>query len=186
MTLVTTAMTTPSSTRPTARATRTLPSPVGALTLHASARGLRAVLFPEPRHPLVFDVEPGPGVAAATALVEQAARELDEYFAGRRRDFTVPLDPEGTPFQRTVWTALATIPYAVTWSYGQLAGAIGKPSASRAVGAANGRNPIAIIVPCHRVIGHDGSATGYGGGLPTKRWLLAHEAAVDGRTLPGL
>ena len=182
----------PSATTPTARtaavpgllATRTLASPVGELVLHAGPGGLRAIVFPEPRHPTPLDRPAPAGRAAldapraAALILEHAARELGEYFAGRRRDFTVPLDPDGTPFQRTVWTALAAIPYAVTWSYGQLAAAIGRPTASRAVGAANGRNPLPIIVPCHRVIGQDGSATGYGGGLPTKRWLLGHEAAI--------
>ena len=187
------AATTPPRSRPPALAlaTRVLPSPVGDLTLHAGAGGLRAVLFADPRHPLDVASLRRPtdvaGDAAATArMLDHAARELNEFFAGHRRGFTVPLDPDGTDFQRTVWTALSTIPYAATWSYGQLAATIGKPSASRAVGAANGRNPISIIVPCHRVIGQDGSATGYGGGLPAKRWLLDHEAKVAGLTLPGL
>ncbi len=161
-------------------AMRHLPSPVGVLTLHASAVGLQAVLLPVPRHPPRLADEPGPVPAAAQRVLEHAARELDEYFAGRRRAFTVPLTPEGTAFQRTVWTALATIPFATTWSYGQLARAIGQPSAARAVGAANGKNPLSIIVPCHRVIGQDGSATGYGGGLVAKRWLLDHELAIGG------
>jgi methylated-DNA-[protein]-cysteine S-methyltransferase len=110
-----------------------------------------------------------------TPLLEQAAEELDAYFAGRRQRFQVPLAPEGTPFQRQVWAALTTIPFGATWSYAKLARTVGRPAAVRAVGAANGRNPIALFVPCHRVIGADGSLTGYGGGLPRKRWLLAHE-----------
>jgi methylated-DNA-[protein]-cysteine S-methyltransferase len=104
-----------------------------------------------------------------------AVRQLDEYFAGTRRDFDLPLAFRGTPFQTRVWRELVEIPYGQTWSYGQLAKRIDKPSASRAVGLANGRNPISILVPCHRVIGADGSLTGYGGGLERKRWLLAHE-----------
>jgi methylated-DNA-[protein]-cysteine S-methyltransferase len=176
-------------------ATRTLASPVGELTLHAGPRGLRAIRFPDSRHPPKLDGEgdasPGArpsrgasGSRTAAAILAQAARELDEYFAGRRRAFAVALDPSGTAFQREVWTALARIPFAATWSYGQLAAAIGRPSASRAVGAANGKNPLPIIVPCHRVIGQDGSLTGFGGGLPTKRWLLAHEAAIVAPPLP--
>jgi methylated-DNA-[protein]-cysteine S-methyltransferase len=155
-----------------------LASPVGPLTLYASGRGLRALRLPEERHPLPHEAAATVDDPDAEAILATAARELTEYFAGARRDFTVPLDPEGTPFQRAVWTMLSTIPYAATWSYGQLARAIERPAASRAVGAANGRNPLPIIVPCHRVIGSDGAATGYGGGLPTKRWLLDHEAAV--------
>jgi methylated-DNA-[protein]-cysteine S-methyltransferase len=102
-------------------------------------------------------------------------RQLSEYFAGSRRTFDLPLRLEGTAFQQRVWHELTEIPYGETWSYGQLAARIGKPSASRAVGLANGRNPISILVPCHRVIGADGSLTGYGGGLERKQWLLAHE-----------
>jgi methylated-DNA-[protein]-cysteine S-methyltransferase len=110
-------------------------------------------------------------VAPLAATVVQ----LNEYFNGGRREFDLPLYFEGTTFQRRVWQELTEIPYGETWSYGQLARRIGKPSASRAVGLANGRNPISILVPCHRVIGADGSLTGYGGGLERKRWLLAHE-----------
>jgi methylated-DNA-[protein]-cysteine S-methyltransferase len=167
----------------TALATRTLATPIGTLTLYAGARGLRGVRLPDERHPLGLDGGTG-APPAAERIVEHAARELGEYFAGRRRDFTVALEPDGTEFQRQVWLALRRIPFAATWSYGQLAAAIGKPSASRAVGAANGRNPLPIIVPCHRVIGQDGSLTGFGGGLPTKRWLLAHESGIVAPPLP--
>jgi methylated-DNA-[protein]-cysteine S-methyltransferase len=110
--------------------------------------------------------------------LREAARQLEEYFAGQRRDFELDLAPEGTPFQRRVWQALETIPYGETWSYGELARTIGKPSASRAVGAANGRNPISIFIPCHRVIGADGSLTGYGWGTDIKARLLALEGAL--------
>ncbi len=110
------------------------------------------------------------------------ARELAEYFAGRRRDFTLALDPAGTPFQREVWGELARIPYGATVSYGELARRVGRPAASRAVGAANGANPIPIILPCHRVIGSNGSLTGYGGGLPIKRALLSLEGALPAET----
>jgi methylated-DNA-[protein]-cysteine S-methyltransferase len=109
-------------------------------------------------------------------VIREALRQLAEYFAGDRQDFDLPLAPEGTAFQRTVWRALAEIPYGETRSYGQIAHAIGKPAAVRAVGAANGSNPLAIIVPCHRVIGSSGRLVGYGGGLPMKRMLLDLEA----------
>lgn len=101
--------------------------------------------------------------------------QLRSYFAGELREFSVPLAPHGTPFQRHVWQALTTVPYGRTASYGAIASVIDRPSASRAVGAANGRNPISIVVPCHRIVGADGSLTGYGGGLPRKRHLLALE-----------
>lgn len=103
--------------------------------------------------------------------------QLDEYFAGERRGFDLSLDPTGTEFQKRVWAALADIPYGETTSYGRVAATIGSPTSSRAVGLANGQNPISIIVPCHRVVGANGALTGYGGGLDAKRWLLAHELA---------
>jgi methylated-DNA-[protein]-cysteine S-methyltransferase len=114
----------------------------------------------------------------SSPLLENAKAQLAEYFAGQRDDFDLPLAPKGTDFQRAVWKALTKIPFGETRSYAQIAQAIGKPHAVRAVGAANGANPIALIVPCHRVIGSDGSLTGYGGGLPRKKWLLAHESRL--------
>lgn len=112
-------------------------------------------------------------------LLRRALEQLREYFAGARLSFDLPLDPVGgTPFQRRAWQALRAIPFGQTRSYGDQARAIGTPAAVRAVGAANGRNPLGIVVPCHRVIGSDGKLTGYGGGLPAKQWLLAHEARV--------
>jgi methylated-DNA-[protein]-cysteine S-methyltransferase len=108
--------------------------------------------------------------------IAHVAREIEEYCAGKRKDFTLELAPEGTPFQRSVWDALVKIPYSQTTSYGALAKKLGHPNGARAVGLANGSNPIGLIVPCHRVIGADGSLTGYGGGLPLKRALLAFEA----------
>jgi len=105
----------------------------------------------------------------------EVAEQLQAYFAGELKRFELDFDTGGTPFQRRVWTALLDIPYGTTTTYGRLAEELGDPRALRAVGAANGRNPISIIIPCHRVIGADGSLTGYGGGLPRKRWLLAHE-----------
>lgn len=110
-------------------------------------------------------------------------KQVDEYAKGRRRSFDLVLKAEGTQFDKRVWTALLDIPFGTTTSYGEIAKRIGSPGAARAVGAANGANPIALIVPCHRVIGADGSLTGYGGGLPLKRKLLAHEARVCGRRL---
>lgn len=110
------------------------------------------------------------------SAMAQARRQLEEYFAGTRRAFDLPLRLDGTAFQRKVWHALFEIPFGETASYGEQARRIGSPDAVRAVGAANGQNPISIIVPCHRVIGANGALTGYGGGLPAKRWLLAHEA----------
>ena len=119
------------------------------------------------------------------ALFRSAREQLQAYFGGELRDFDLLLRPTGTDFQQRVWSALTEIPYGVTESYGELAARLGQPTASRAVGAANGRNPISIIVPCHRVIGKSGSLTGYGGGMARKRWLLSHEEATDGRRLFG-
>jgi len=148
-------------------------TPLGPLTLAATGRGLAAALFDAQRHhPGEIPAPPRPG----QAHLAQAAHELAAYFAGTLRHFTVPLDPRGTPFQQQVWRALLGIAPGHTTSYGALAAQVGRPAAARAVGAAVGRNPIAIIVPCHRVVGSDGSLTGYAGGLPRKRALLALEA----------
>jgi methylated-DNA-[protein]-cysteine S-methyltransferase len=117
------------------------------------------------------------GQAGTSPLLSAALRQLEEYFAGARTTFDLPLRPEGTVFQRQAWQALCAIPYGQTRSYAEQARAVGRPSATRAIGAANGRNPIAIVVPCHRVIGSDGSLTGYAGGERVKRWLLDHEGA---------
>ena len=148
----------------------TLSTPVGELTLTADPDGALTRLY-LPNHPP--DTH---GWERDDALLERARRQLTEYFAGERTDFDLPLRPEGAPFQKQVWDALLRIPYGETASYGEIAREIGHPTAFRAVGAANGQNPIAIIVPCHRVIGSNGSLTGYGGGLPTKRALLDLEA----------
>lgn len=148
-------------------------SPVGQLTLVASERGLAAVLWEDDdpsRVPLGEMQEAGD-----LPLLVQAQQQLAEYFAGKRRDFTVTLDPAGTAFQNRVWEALRTIPFGQTRSYGQIAGQIGSAKAVRAVGAANGRNPLSIIVPCHRVIGANGKLTGFAGGLEVKARLLALE-----------
>jgi methylated-DNA-[protein]-cysteine S-methyltransferase len=150
-------------------------SPVGALLLAASDEGVHAIEFHAPRHAVARDDR---WRAGEHALLDAIARQLDEYFAGVRTAFDLPLAPEGTEFQRTLWHALAAIPYGQTISYARLAARIGKPDAVRAVGAANGRNPIPIMLPCHRVIGADGALTGFGGGLPTKRFLLELEGAL--------
>lgn len=152
----------------------TMPSPVGRLTLVASDAGLAAVLWENDdpkRVPL-----PIAGEDAQHPVLRKAERQLQEYFAGSRTAFDLPLDFHGTEFQKRVWAALLTIPFGETRSYGEIARALGKPSAMRAVGAANGRNPISIIAPCHRVIGANGQLTGFAGGLEAKAHLLALEA----------
>lgn len=150
-------------------------SPIGRLLIAADDDGIRAVEFPENRHPVKREGEWREG---EHPLVDEAARQLGEYFAGERRGFDLPLAPRGTEFQRKVWLALRGIPFGQTWSYAQLAKSIDNMQAMRAVGAANGRNPIPIIVPCHRVIGANGTLTGFGGGLPTKKFLLRLEGAL--------
>lgn len=150
-------------------------SPVGTLRLVASDTGLVAILWPNERPgrvPLGPTVEDG-----AHPILTRAAAQVDDYFAGKLRAFDVPLDFRGTDFQRSVWQALLTIPFGETRSYAQIADQIGRPTASRAVGAANGRNPVSIIAPCHRVIGTNGTLTGFAGGLEAKRMLLDLEAA---------
>jgi methylated-DNA-[protein]-cysteine S-methyltransferase len=146
-------------------------SPVGPLTLAGTDGFLTALYMDRQRHRPPHDWFGAQDSAPFAEVIEQ----LDQYFAGQRTRFDVPLRLNGTPFQRTVWAALRGIPYGETISYGQLADRIGKPSASRAVGLANGKNPIGIIVPCHRVVGANGSLTGYGGGLERKRHLLDFE-----------
>lgn len=152
-------------------------SPVGRLRLVGSDAGLAGVLW-EKQDPAESGFTLDREELRHPVLV-QAAKELREYFAGARREFSVRLDFTGTEFQNKVWRALRSIPFGETRSYGELAAQIGAPKASRAVGAANGRNPIPIILPCHRVIGSSGSLTGFGGGLPMKKQLLAHENARD-------
>lgn len=152
-------------------------SPVGPLLIAASDAGLHVIEFHAPRHVM-------PRHAAWKAddhpVLRQTAAQLREYFDGERQTFDLPLAPDGTAFQRQVWQTLASIPYGETISYAELAARVGRPTASRAVGAANGRNPLPIVLPCHRVIGANGSLTGFGGGLPTKRFLLD----LEGRDRP--
>ena len=150
-------------------------SPVESLLIAADDNGLHLIEFHSPRHPMSRLPEWTEG---NNAILDATRVQLDEYFAGARRDFDLPLAPQGTAFQKDVWQTLATIPYGETISYAQLAQRVGKPTAMRAVGAANGRNPLPIVLPCHRVIGADGSLTGFGGGLPTKQFLLELEGAL--------
>ena len=150
-------------------------SPVEPLLLAADDNGLRLIEFHSPRHPMARLEK---WVEGEDAILDMTRVQLKEYFAGTRKQFDLPLAPQGTPFQTEVWHTLATIPYGQTISYAQLAQRIGKPTAMRAVGAANGRNPLPIVLPCHRVIGADGSLTGFGGGLPTKQFLLELEGAL--------
>jgi methylated-DNA-[protein]-cysteine S-methyltransferase len=147
----------------------TYKSPIGTLTLVSDGKAITHLGFennkyPAPNYPNGRD-----------KIIEQANKELDAYFAGRLKEFKVPVRPVGTPFQTAAWKALTKIPYGVTRSYAEQARAVGRPKAVRAIGAANGRNPIPIIIPCHRVIGADGSLTGFGGGMETKQFLLELE-----------
>lgn len=150
----------------------TLETPLGSLRLLASDRGLAGIYFEQHknmplRQALPDDLHP---------LLEKVKVQLRQYFEGTRRRFEIPLDPQGTDFQKDVWSSLTEIPYGQTQSYGELASRLGKPLASRAVGRANGLNPVSIIIPCHRVVGASGKLTGYAGGLETKQWLLEHES----------
>jgi methylated-DNA-[protein]-cysteine S-methyltransferase len=151
---------------------RTLDAPIGRLLLAGDAEGLRFLLFNAGRRPAVPQPEWEPDTRGA---LDDAARQLTAYFKGTLRSFALPVAPAGTPFQCRVWAALQEIGYGETLSYGELARRLGNPKAVRAVGLANGANPISIVIPCHRVIGSNGSLVGYGGGLATKQALLALE-----------
>ena len=142
-------------------------SPVGPLTLTQEDQALTGLHFGE---------HPQQGAEDPTPLLEEAARQLEEYFAGQRKVFSLPLAPKGTEFQLRVWQALLQIPYGETRSYGELAAMVGNPKACRAVGGANHRNPLSILIPCHRVVGTGGSLTGYAGGLSVKEFLLKLES----------
>lgn len=166
----------------------TMPSPVGDLTLAARATGLACVYFARHQHapPWREQTRWTPDHDESnpeSILLARARDQLNAYFDGVLTVFDLPLAAEGTPFQRQVWAELRRIPFGSTSSYGAVARSLGRPSAARAVGAANGRNPIPIIVPCHRVIGANGSLTGFGGGMERKRWLLNHERRYEGRTV---
>ncbi len=162
-------------------------SPVGLLFLARSATGLRHLEFMDRKslkRMIASREERTPGATWEPSLLDlkDTVDQLDAYFNGLVREFDLPLDPVGSEFQLKVWKALREIPFGETRTYGQIARAVRQPKATRAVGLANNQNPIAIIIPCHRVIGADGSLTGYGGGLPRKRWLLEHEARHNLRT----
>ena len=168
---------------PRQRSHTVVDSPIGPLTLIAENGRLAGV------HMEITRYEPDAATLASAAdgddepVLAAATRQLAAYFDGELTDFDLPLILDGSPFQQTVWSALQDIPYGETISYGEIARRIGQPSASRAVGLANGRNPVSIVVPCHRVIGANGSLTGYGGGMDRKRFLLSLEQRVSGQTL---
>ena len=165
---------------------RLVPSPLGGIVVAADRSGLRWLEFRQRRDgafSIPRDWEEDPDFP----VLRRAEEQLRAYFEGRRRSFSLPLAPLGTPFQRKVWAALQEIPYGETISYSELANRVGRPAAIRAAGAANGKNPISIVIPCHRVLGKDGSLTGYGGGLEKKGALLELEGAlVSGHLRPGL
>jgi methylated-DNA-[protein]-cysteine S-methyltransferase len=150
------------------------PTPVGHLLVVGDPEWLHFVCLPDSFEEMAM----APDRRGTPDAVDEAVRQIDAYFAHELRQFSLPLQPSGTEFQRRVWFALADIGYGETQSYRQLAERVGNPKACRAVGLANGRNPIPLILPCHRVIGSNGSLTGYGGGLDLKRWLLEHEASA--------
>jgi methylated-DNA-[protein]-cysteine S-methyltransferase len=160
----------------------TATSPIGDITIVAGDSGVRATVRADlEREWRRVGIDPEivtPVGAGASPVLDEAARQLGEYLAGERTGFDLPLDPHGTDFQREVWSALARIPFGTTSTYAEQAAMIGRPTAVRAVAAANGRNPLSVIVPCHRVIGADGTLTGFAWGLDAKRWLLAHEGAL--------
>lgn len=151
-------------------------SPLGAMRLAATPDGLAGIWFVGQKHDALPDA--GWREAPDDPLLARARAELDDFFAGRRRAFDLPLAPRGTPFQQRVWRAIAAVPAGETISYGELARRAGRPAAVRAAAAATGRNPLSIVVPCHRIVGADGSLTGYAGGLARKRALLALEGTA--------
>tara|TARA_B100000579_G_scaffold436990_1_gene464741 strand:+ start:278 stop:745 length:468 start_codon:yes stop_codon:yes gene_type:complete len=154
-----------------------LPTPIGDLTLVANEIGLRAVLWPDDEGRISLPTELA--ASATDDVLTTTAFQIEQYFARERTDFDLPLDLHGTDFQRAAWSALADIRYGDTWTYRQQAEHLGRPKAMRAVGAANGKNPISIVLPCHRVIGANGSLTGFAGGLEAKKHLLLLEGAIS-------
>jgi methylated-DNA-[protein]-cysteine S-methyltransferase len=159
---------------------RTLRTPLGVFRVAASTDSVLSVELPRKRSEPALErwLRSHGAQAAEPEVLRAALAQLREYFAGRRRQFDLPVDPAGTAFQRRVWDAITAIPFGETTAYGRVAVALGGPQLARAVGAAVGTNPIPIIIPCHRVIGADGSLTGYGGGLRMKVWLLRHEGVL--------
>jgi methylated-DNA-[protein]-cysteine S-methyltransferase len=174
---MTTLMTSPSL------VTRTVESPLGPLTLVGAGAGVRAILWPgdDPARAGLAGVTLRPG---SVDVLDEAAAQLSEYFGGARTAFDLPLDLRGTAFQLAAWNALVEIPYGETRTYAEQAARIGRPTAVRAVGAANGRNPLSIVLPCHRVVGSDGALRGFAGGLDVKAALLAFERAPAERLKP--
>lgn len=162
-----------------------MPSPVGELRIVVSEVGVRAILW-EDDTDRVTGTDAEPIAPEDDPIARRAVAQIGEYFAGERTEFDLPLDLVGTEFQVLAWEALGRIPYGATRTYGQQAADIGRPSAVRAIGAANGRNPVSIVLPCHRVVGADGSLTGFAGGLDAKRFLLSHEQSVSGLAPPTL
>jgi len=162
----------------------TLESPLGPIDLISTSRGLAAIGFgegrdgPERLERWVRRTFPGARILPGVEGHEEAARQIEEYFDGRRRVFDLTLDLRGSPFQKAVWAHVERVPYGRTASYSEIALLVGRPKAFRAVGAANGANPIPLVIPCHRIVGASGSLTGYGGGLSCKRWLLIHEGVL--------
>lgn len=156
---------------------QTLPTPIGDLTLVANEIGLRAVLWPDDEGRISLPAELA--ASATDDVLTTTAFQIEQYFARERTDFDLPLDLHGTDFQQAAWSALADIRYGDTWTYRQQAEHLGRPKAMRAVGAANGKNPISIVLPCHRVIGANGSLTGFAGGLEAKKHLLLLEGAIS-------
>lgn len=148
-------------------------TPFSDLYIYANNNAITALLFKPWRDKSALGA-----VKKSSPVIQECLSQINEYFNGNRQIFDIAIAPEGTEFQKKVWQKLQTIPFGETWSYGQLASNIGNKNASRAVGAANGKNPISIIIPCHRVIGANGSLTGYAGGLATKEWLLKHEGVI--------
>ncbi|MCP9237351.1 methylated-DNA--[protein]-cysteine S-methyltransferase [Lewinella sp. JB7] len=162
-------------------ARRRVDSPLGPVEIAATESGLSRLRFLDAATDEAPIASPPLDDEPSVKLVEhldRTERELDAYFAGTLRSFTVPLAPEGTPFQSAVWRALGAVPFGGVTVYGEIARTIGKPRGSQAVGLANGRNPIAIIIPCHRVVGKNGKLTGYAGGIERKKWLLRHESST--------
>ena len=149
-------------------------TPIGLLRIAVDATGLRCVMFENNN----YDAPNRNEWRQDNVVTREAREQLLQYFSGERREFDLKMSLAGTEFQQRTWQTLASIPYGQTWSYADLANRVGSPKAVRAVGAANGRNPLPIVLPCHRVIGSNGTLTGFGGGLPVKKWLLEHESGL--------
>lgn len=167
--------------------THVMTTPIGPLTIVVEQGAVRAIRFADQGRAVLRDEDGTITVDPARPtdpVLADAVHQLREYFAGERTAFEVPCEPAGTEFQRRAWRALIDVPYGHTTTYGAQATRLGNPNAVRAVGAANGANPIPIIIPCHRIVGADGRLTGFGGGLPAKAWLLDHEQRVSGQRLP--